>query len=82
MKKIDSILLASLVLAAATSAPAQTGNSPENGGGSRTAVRSDAGVAPIFPQMFEPVATAGLFDDKLVKNQPVAAVFESEMSSI
>lgn len=82
MKKVDSILLASLLLAAASSATAQTDNSPGNGTGSRTAVRSDAGVAPIFPQMFEPIATAGLLNDSLVKNQPVAAVFESETSSI
>jgi len=81
MKKVDSILLASLLLAAALPASAQTGNSPGNGAQSRTAVRSDVGLAPIFPYMFEPIAVAGLLNDRLVKNQPVAAVFESETSS-
>lgn len=45
---------------------------------SRTIVQSDVGIAPIMPQMFEPITSAGLLDDKLVRNQPVAAVFESE----
>lgn len=79
MKKVDSILLPALLLTAtAGAASAQTGNSAGNPTESRTAVQSDAGVAPLMPQMFEPVATAGLLDDRLVKNQPVAAVFESE----
>lgn len=73
-----AVLFALGVVAAPTAA--QTGN--PNQIESRTVVRSDAGIAPIFPQMFEPVATAGLLDDKLIKNQPVAAVFESETVSL
>lgn len=80
MKKVDSILLPVMLLAATGGAPvlAQIGNSSINPAESRTIVQSDVGVAPLFPQMFEVIANGGLLNDRLVKNQPLAAVFESE----
>lgn len=78
MKKVDSILLASLLLALSGGAVSAQTENPGNQSESRTVVQSDAGVAPIFPQIFEVIANGGLLNDRLVKNQPLAAVFESE----
>jgi hypothetical protein len=79
MKKIDSFLLALLWLALSTaSVPAQTTSSPVNPADGGTLVQTDAGIAPIFPQMFEQITSAGLFNEKFVKNQPAAAVFEAK----
>lgn len=79
MKAVNSILLSLIILGAAGAALAQTGGGSAPGGGveRRTAVRSDAGVAPVIPSMFEPIAAAGLLDARLVRNKPLAAVFES-----
>lgn len=65
-----------LLLAAASSTRAQT--APPGTDGPRTVVRSDTGIAPIIPAMFEPLTTGGLLDSLLVTNQPYAAVFDSE----
>lgn len=77
-KQFNCILFAALLLlitsAGIASAQTPSGNSSEP----RTAVRSDAGFAPLIPSMFEPIGIGGLLDDRLVKNQPVAAAFESE----
>ena len=78
MKEINSILLPLIMLGAAATGLAQTGNPSGNATERRTAVRSDAGIAPVVPSMFEPITTGNLLDDQLVKNKPVAAVFESE----
>ncbi|MCA1625665.1 MAG: DUF4412 domain-containing protein [Acidobacteria bacterium] len=78
MKKVNSILLSLMMLGAVGAAFAQTGNTAGNETESRTAVRSDAGVAPVIPSMFELIATGGLLDDTLVRNKPLAAAFESE----
>lgn len=82
MKQVNSILLSLIMLAAAGAALGQTGNSPVNGTVQPTAIRSDTGLAPIFPSMFEPVVNGGLLDDTLVKNKPFAAAFESEIVEI
>lgn len=82
MKKVTSILLLSIMLLATGAAAAQTGNPPGGAIEPRTAVRSDTGVAPVIPSMFEAIATGGLLDDRLVRNQPLAAVFESETVQI
>lgn len=76
--KNNLILLAVLLLGLSQAATlAQTGNSG-NQLESRTVVQSDVGVAPLFPQMFDVIAAGGLLNDRLVKNQPLTAVFESE----
>lgn len=82
MKVISSILLPLIMLGAAATGSAQTNNPPDNATERRTAVRSDAGVAPVVPSMFEPITTGGLLDDELVRNNPVAAVFESETMQV
>lgn len=78
MKRVYSILLSLLMLLTAGTVLAQTDNSAGDEIERRVLVRSDAGVAPVIPSMFEPIATGGLLDDVLVKNNPLAAVFESE----
>lgn len=76
--KNNLILLAVLLLGLSQAATlAQTGNSG-NQLESRTVVQSDVGVAPLFPQMFDVIAAGGLLNDRIVKNQPLTAVFESE----
>ncbi len=82
MKKVNSILLSLMMLAAIGAAFAQTGNTSGGGTTTPTAVRSDAGIAPVFPSMIEPITTGGLLDDTLVKNKPLAAAFESETVQI
>lgn len=58
---------------------AQTGTpEPENANENRIVVRSGAGVLPVLPLMFDPVTTADLFNEKAVKNSPLAAEFQSE----
>ncbi len=78
MKKVNSILLSLIIMLVTGTTPAQPGNPANNETERRTVVRSDAGVAPVIPSMFEPIATGGLLDDVLVKNKPLSAVFESE----
>lgn len=81
MKQTNSLLLALLLLLLATvTATAQTTNPTVEG--PRTSVRSDKGIAPVNPSMFELLATGGLLDDVLVKNKPLAAVFESENAEL
>ncbi len=80
MKEVNSILLSLIMLLATGAATAQTGTPPA--AEPRTAVSSDTGVAPVIPSMFESIATGGLLDDRLVRNQPLAAVFESETVQI
>ncbi|MEJ7860894.1 MAG: hypothetical protein WKF90_04570 [Pyrinomonadaceae bacterium] len=82
MKRIYSILLSLLMLLTAGTVLAQTDNSAGDEIERRVLVRSDAGAAAVFPSMFEPIVTGGLLDDVLVKNKPLAAVFESETVQI
>lgn len=71
-----------IILLAAGAAAAQTGSLPGDASESRTAVRSEAGMTPIIPSMFEPIMTGGLLDDTLVRNKPLAAVFESKTAQL
>lgn len=82
MKKVNSILLSLVMLGAAGGALGQTGTTPGGGVERRTAVRSDAGVAPVVPSMLEPITTAALLDARLVRNKPLEAVFESKTTQI
>ncbi len=83
MKRVTSILVLLIMsFAAGRTVSAQTGGPPPGSNGSRTMVSSDTGVAPVIPSMFEPITTGGLLDDLLVKNKPLAAVFESETVSV
>lgn len=76
MRKVNSILFASLLLAAAgVSAQTSSVSSPDE---TRIIVRSDAGVLPVLPLMFDPVTTANLFNEKVVKNSSFSAEFQSE----
>ena len=73
------LLLAPLFGFTLAAALAQTGSpAPDNVSSGRMMVRSDAGSLPVLPQMFDPATTADLFNDKVVKNSPLAAEFQSE----
>lgn len=78
--KNNQILVALLLLGLSQAAIlAQTGNTaPDNPADNRFLVRSDAGLLPVLPLMFDPVTTAELFDEKVVKNSPFSAEFQSE----
>jgi hypothetical protein len=78
--KNNRILLAALFFGIAqTGASAQTGTpEPDNVTDNRIIVRSDAGILPVLPLMFDPVTTADLFNEKVVKNSPLAAEFQSQ----
>jgi len=78
MRKINSILLASLLVTTGTQVASAQTSSGSSADESRVIVRSDAGVLPVLPLMFDPVTTADLFNEKVVKNSPFAAEFQSE----
>ncbi len=78
MKRIGSILFSfTLVLAASIAALMQTTNPPASEG-PRTIIKSDTGVAPVIPALFETVVNGGFLDGRTVTNKPVSAVLESE----
>jgi hypothetical protein len=78
MRKFDLILLASLLLTASSVSAQTLPNSGGNPDETRIIVRSDAGLLPVLPLMFDPVTTAELFNEKVVKNSPFSAEFQSE----
>jgi len=82
MRKVNSILLALLLFAASTQAASAQTSSGSSADESRIIVRSDAGVLPVLPLMFDPVTTADLFNEKVVKNSPLAAEFQSQTVQI
>lgn len=70
----STLALVAAFAALTTTAQAQTAPAP----GPITVVRSDVGIAPVIPAMFEPLTSGGLLDSLLVTGQPYAAVFDSE----
>lgn len=78
--KNNRILLAALFFGIAQmAASAQTATpEPDNVTDNRIIVRSDAGLLPVLPLMFDPVTTAELFNEKVVKNSSFSAEFQSE----
>jgi hypothetical protein len=78
--KNNRILLAALFFGIAQmAASAQTATpEPDNVTDNRIIVRSDAGILPVLPLMFDPVTTAELFNEKVVKNSSFSAEFQSE----
>ena len=77
------LLLAPLFGFSLAAALAQTGTpAPDNVTSGRMMVRTDAGSLPLLPMMFDPATTADLFTDKVVKNSPLAAEFQSQSTRI
>lgn len=73
------VLVALFFGIAQAAASAQTGTpEPDNVTDNRIIVRSDSGILPVLPLMFDPVTTADLFNEKVVKNSPLAAEFQSQ----
>lgn len=79
-RKNNFILLAALSLGlglVAVIAQTVTTSVPGNITAGGIAVRTDDGILPVLPQTFQPVTAAQFFNDKAVKNQPLAAEFQS-----
>lgn len=78
MRIIYSILLLLLSFAISAEAVSAQTSSENDSEELNIIVRADGGVLPVLPLMFDPVTSAELFNEKVFKNSPFSAEFQSE----